>query len=426
MTKMNNLKVILDPCNSPGILSAKIWVRDGSRADPNNQKGIHNLLGSLLTRGCGPYNKLDVADLIEGNGATLICETYEDGLMISLKCTQNSSLELISLLNLMITEPLLLSDQIELERNLSIQAIKRQDENPFNIAFNQWKRINYLDHPYMHETLGIKEDLKKITRADIISLSNNFISRKKIFLISGVVPKNIKNYIQNIEECTLLTNIKSKSSLSQSKRIPNINNILTMNIVLRPQETNQIVLILGKPTISYFHPDDLRLRLLSFHLGYGMSSALFRILREENGLTYDVGLYYPIREYQAPFLIHASSSKDKAKLTLEKILNCWRDTQCKILSTKELNLAKTKFLGNIAHNSQTISQRSERRAHLMGLGFSPNYDIEYIKKINKTTSQEIIESARKHLKNPTLSLCGPIEKLNELKLYWEGIRNKWY
>ena len=85
---MSSLRVILDPCHSPGILSAKAWIRDGSRADPYNKKGIHNLLGSILTRGCGPYDNIKVGDLVEGSGAILTCETYEDGLMLSLKCTQ--------------------------------------------------------------------------------------------------------------------------------------------------------------------------------------------------------------------------------------------------------------------------------------------------------------------------------------------------
>ena len=423
---MKTLKVVLDPCQSPGIFSAKIWIREGSRADPTKQKGIHNLLGSLLSRGCGSYSNLEVADLIEGHGASLTCETYEDGLMVSLKCIQDSSPKLIRLLNLIITEPLLKKDQVDLERNLSILAINRQNENPFNIAFNQWKKIAYSNHPYMHETLGVKQDLKGITRENIISLSKDFISREKIVLFSGSLPKNVENYIPNIKEICLLDNVSIYSS-PKINIIPKTNqNALVKQLIIKPQETNQVVLILGKSTIPYSNPDDLKLRLLSSHLGSGMSSVLFRILREENGLSYDVGLYHPIREYQAPFLIHASSSTEKAKLTLKKIFQCWKNIIKHPISDQELTLAKAKFLGNIAHNSQTISQRAERKAYLMGLGLNINHDLNSIQILKKITSEELLDSASKYLKHPILSLCGPKDELENLKAYWEVIRNQDY
>ena len=151
---MNSLDVYLSPCRSPGILSAKIWVRDGSRADPINKKGLHSLLGSLLIRGCGPYNNLQLADLVEGLGAVLLSETYEDGIMISLKCTEEGSNDLLPLLKWIILEPRLEKEQIDLERQLSIQAINRQKENQFILALNKWKEIAYQNHPYSQEVIG--------------------------------------------------------------------------------------------------------------------------------------------------------------------------------------------------------------------------------------------------------------------------------
>ena len=151
---MNSLDVYLSPCRSPGILSAKIWIRGGSRADPINKKGLHSLLGSLLIRGCGPYNNLQLADLVEGLGAVLLSETYEDGIMISLKCTEEGSNELLPLLKWIILEPRLEKEQIDLERQLSIQAINRQKENQFILALNKWKEIAYQNHPYSQEVIG--------------------------------------------------------------------------------------------------------------------------------------------------------------------------------------------------------------------------------------------------------------------------------
>ena len=44
---MSSLNVEFDTRDTPGIIVAKMWLRDGSRADPISQKGAHQLLGSL-------------------------------------------------------------------------------------------------------------------------------------------------------------------------------------------------------------------------------------------------------------------------------------------------------------------------------------------------------------------------------------------
>ena len=61
------------------------------------------------------------------------------------------------------------------------------------------------------------------------------------------------------------------------------------------QDTEQLVLMLGAATVPFGHPDALALRLLQAHLGMGMSSRLFVVMREERGLAYDVGAHLPAR-----------------------------------------------------------------------------------------------------------------------------------
>ena len=65
------------------------------------------------------------------------------------------------------------------------------------------------------------------------------------------------------------------------------------------------------------------LRLLSCYLGYGMSSLLFKVLREKYGVVYEAGVYHPIRENQIPFIMHASTTEEKAIITLQLLKECW-------------------------------------------------------------------------------------------------------
>ncbi len=414
---MNSLKVVLDPCQSPGIFSTKIWIREGSRADPVKKKGIHNLLSSLLTRGCGPYNTLEIADLFESFGADLNCETYEDGIMISLKCIEDKSSYLLPILNYMITEPHLEEKQLLLEKKLSIQSILRQRENPSNIAFKQWKKIAYSNHPYGYEIIGNIKDIKSINKEEITTLSKSLIYRKKIMIISGSLPSNIEDTIKNMSNIYNLSN-KKLNEFKVKNENNKTENRKENSIILNYQDTKQVVIIIGQKTIPYSHPDDLALRIIASHLGLGMSSLLFRLFREESGLTYDVGVYHPMREYEAPFLFHASSSEEKSLATLKLLLKCWKDLQKEQILEEDIKLAKAKFIGNTAHNSQSISQKAERKAYLLGINLKITHDLDNLEKLKELKSNDLRKCAINNLQSPKLSLVGPKNTLNKLCDFW--------
>ena len=412
---MTPLNISFDPRDTPGIIVAKMWVRDGSRADPTSQKGVHQLLGSLLTRGCGPYDHIQVSDLVEGCGAGLRCDTYEDGLLISLKCNDKDCLKLFSIMGWMIAEPHIEKDQLSLEKSLTIQNIKRQRESPFFIAFNEWRKLVYGNGPYGHDSLGIIEDIKKIHRREVANIGDLFTQKKKFLVISGQLPTGLKESLSHLEPFNSMI-LQTKSIDIENRVIKRINENQTLDsIVLKREETSQVILILGKMTIPHSHVDDIALRLLSCHLGSGMSSVLFKKLREDRGMAYEVGVYFPIRELESPFFIHASTTIDKSLITLDILKECWNTFLSQPMTTKEINLARAKFRGNIAHNSQSIAQRAERKVHLQGLKMNECHDKEMLKKIDSISSKEILEAARKHLQSPCLSLCGPSEAITKLE-----------
>ena len=415
---MNSLEVYLDPLVSPGVMSAKIWIREGSRADPINLKGAHQLLGSVLSRGCGPHTHNEVGDLVEGCGAGLHCETYEDGFLISLKCAPRDAYTLLPIMGWMIKEPHLDKNQINLEKELSIQSLRRQKENPFYLAFDGWRRLAYGKGPYGHDPLGCIKDLQKIYKDELSLLSQDFLNRRKVLVLSGSLPTDIEENLSTMESFDYSNHDLFVPSLF------NINNSITnqsnkdSNFTLQPIETSQIVIMIGQPTVSHGHEDDLFLHLLSCHLGSGMSSRLFIELREKHGVAYEVGVHHPTKEHSSPFIIHASTSKDKSSQTLELLTTCWRDIINSQLSKESLSLAKAKYQGQIAHASQTIGQRAERKAHLLGLGLHINHDQKNLKRLESITSKDLQIAAQKHLQNPLLSLCGPKKIIKELSEGW--------
>jgi len=179
------------------------------------------------------------------------------------------------------------------------------------------------------------------------------------------------------------------------------------------------VLMLGQPTLPHGHPDDLALRLLQTHLGNGMSSLLFRRLREDHGVAYDVGVHHPARAKASPFILHASTAVDKALTTLDLLIMSWQELMEHTLEIADLNLARAKFCGQLAHASQTTGQRAERRAQLRGLGLPDNHDHRCMEALESLDGTALRLAASRHLANPLLSLCGPKSAIDSLADRWQ-------
>ena len=399
------MKIILEKCNTKNIIAAKLWIKDGSRADPIGQKGIHQILGSTICRGCGPYNNNQLAEIVESSGSILNCDTYEDGLLISLKCIKSDIYTLLPLIGWMVTKPCLELNQIELEKDLTIKALNRQKESSYQQAFDGWRKMIYMNGPYGHDPLGSIYDIEKVKRKHILQLANSLTQREKVLVLSGSFPNDVEKYINNSIAFKGIfnnfTEIKKQKKIN-SETIQNKNKI---NICTRYLNTKQVVILLGKATIPSTHKGDLLLRLISCYLGYGMSSLLFKILREKYGVVYEAGVYHPVREHKTPFILHASTTEEKALLTIKLLKECWDKIIHSEISSDELRLLKTKYKGQIAHSLQSVSQRAERKAHLLGIGLKKDQDKKLQKRLESINSKDIKKAANLHLKKPSLSIC---------------------
>ncbi len=412
--------IILDKLNSKNIMSAKLWIEEGSRNDPKDKRGIHQLLSSTMLRGCGPYNNRQIAEIVETSGANLNCDTFEDGILISLKCVESDAYKLLPLIGWMITKPVLEIDQIELEKDLTIKAIKRQKESTYQLAFDGWRKMVYGDGPYGHDPLGSIDAINKINKEDILPFADSLIYRKKNLVISGKFPNNLESYIKNsIAFKGISQDFNDQNATSKKNNYNERKNKQKTSLYTQSLNTKQVILLLGKATIRYDNKSDILLRLLSCYLGYGMSSLLFKVLREKYGVVYEAGVYHPVRENQTPFIMHASTTEEKAILTLQLLKECWAKVINSEISPEELDLVKIKFRGQMAHSLQSISQRAEHKAHLLGIGLQKDHDKEILLRLESITSKEIKDAAKKYLKNPLLSVCSNKEVIQKIIKNWK-------
>jgi len=387
---------------------ASIWVSGGSDKDSKHKKGINQILSSLIIRGCEGYDNFKLSDYIHSYGADLNCETLEDGILINIKSINLYFKNLYPILRLIIEKPNLSEDQFKICILNTTNLIKKAKENPFNKAFENWRKLVYKNHPYAYDSNGYINNINNINYEDILDEYYSFKKRKKILLSNYYIEdmKNVDSLFPNKTFCKNLIYDNNSFNFYERGFRAHFKNI------------NQVIFFIGSKTCSSTHNDFVNLKLLESYLAFGMSSKLFRTFRERNGLTYDVGVFNPLRKSLAPFVIYLSSSSNNCLDTFRHLLNLWDQITSKLLSKDELDLAKIKLNAAISLSSQTTEEIINRKVQLIGLNMDPKLDEKLTKKISKIESREILETAQKYLLKPSLSICGKESYCNQIKKIW--------
>ena len=386
--------------------TASIWIKGGSDMDSINKRGINKILCSLLTRGCEGFDNYLLAEYVESYGAELNQEIFEDGICLSIKSLNEHFSKLLPLLDLIIYKPILSEIEFCKVKKTSIDLIKKDKENPFNICFEKWRKIVYSNHPYAFNTLGNKKDVSKISYEDVLNEYKSFQGREK-FMISNNLEINDENFEKGKQIINQEKSYPRNYDLDPAKRFDYTNN-----------DSIQTIMMIGNQTCSRRSSEYLPLKVLESYLSYGMSSALFKLFREKNGITYDLGVFNPIRSGNAPFMVYLSVSNKNALFAFELLSSLWKNLLLRPLIDNELYLAKEKLKGSFLLSNQYLDESLQRKIQVISYGILPISEIELISKIEGISSLDIIELTNKYFSKPFFSITGNKKICLEIKNRW--------
>ena len=136
-------------------------------------------------------------------------------------------------------------------------------------------------------------------------------------------------------------------------------------------DSNQTIIMIGNQTCSRRSSEYLPLKVLESYLSYGMSAALFKLFREKNGITYDLGVFNPLRSDNAPFLVYLSVSNKNALFAFELLTSLWENLLSNPILDDEIFLAKEKLKGSFLLSNQSLDEILHRKIQLISYGINP-------------------------------------------------------
>ena len=387
---------------------ASIWIKGGSDMDSTGKKGVNKILCSLLTRGCEGFNSFTLSEYFESYGAELNQEVFEDGISISIKSLNEHFNKLFPLLDLITNKPVFSETEFKKVKKSSINHIKKDKENPFSICFEKWKKIVYSNHPYAFNTIGNANDVSKITYEDVLLEFENFKNREKYLISNNSKINGEKNFGTLNKKISKEISGCVNHNLSPLNRFDYIDN-----------DSNQTIIMMGDQTCSRRSSEYFSFKVLESYLSFGMSAALFKLFREKHGITYDLGVYYPIRSGNAPFLIYLSVSNKQALFAFELLSTLLKNLLLNPLTDAEIFLAKEKLKGSFLLGNQSLDEILQRKVQLISYGISPITEINLNSKIDKISSLDILKLTNKYLSKPFLSISGNERVRLEISKSWK-------
>ncbi|MEL6319125.1 MAG: pitrilysin family protein [Cyanobacteria bacterium J06626_14] len=410
----NGLTVIAIENSAADIVASRILINGGSRFEQTGKAGVAHLMSAVLTKGTDCLSSQDIAEKVESIGANLGTDATTDYCLVGLKTVSSDFPSVLKLAADIVRSPSFPDHEVELERRLALQGIRSMREQPFSVAYQNLRRAIYGDHPYGESGMGTEAAVSMMTREDVWAYYRDvFHPSEMVVSIAGRIDPEVA--IATVEDVFGDWNPSKPETnppILSSKTTPGYQPQTVVDI----QETMQAIVMLGYPAASVHSSEYTALKILSTHLGNGLSSRLFVELREKLGLAYDVSAIYPTRIDPTHFVVYMGTAPTNVETAINGLQKEINRVCQQALTAGELQIAKNKLLGQYALGKQTNAQMAQLFGWYEVLGLGVDFDQIFQDTVAKVTAEEILAIASHHFASPPhVSLVGPQPAVTLLK-----------
>lgn len=283
-TLRNGLRVITTSIPATQAAAVGFFVRIGSRGEEPRTNGLSHYLEHMLFKGTErrPSAPL-ISEAIEGAGGGLNAYTTHE-----MTCYWNNlpfeAVETgIDVVADMLQHSLLDQEEINRERTVVQQEIRRSHDNPGQWVGELATRAVFGDQPLGWAIAGSIETVEAMHRPDFIAHMDRFYTAENSVLsVAGNVAH--EQVLACAERCFGDLHRGTPDPMPGARQ-----QIPTEHVLVEPREIEQTNLTLMMYGVGRRDPDRYALEMLNGVLGRGMSSRLFKEVRERRGLAYSVG-----------------------------------------------------------------------------------------------------------------------------------------
>lgn len=385
-------------------MAAQVWIRAGASQETPETSGAAHFLEHMIFKGTAKRDGVAIARFVESRGGIINASTSHDFTNFYIVLPKEYISSGLEILAETLSSAIFPPNELERERRVVLEEIKRRNDNPSSYAQEQLARHLYKTAPYGKPVIGSSITLTSMRREDLVSFyKRHYHPRQAILVISGD--------IQPQEALRLARSHFEKIPTGEPFEPPKISETSPGSGTLRIQrpvtKTYLLLAFLGPDIQS---PDQYPLDVLASLLGQGSASRLVRSLREEKQIVFDVGAHFETEKGPGTFVLWAHAKKEELPEIQSEISGEIARLTVEEPTTEEISRAKMKLRAARLFEEETAAGLA------FGLGlaetfYQKEYFEEYLLRIEKVTAQDIRRVAKKYLQaDPAVVIMEPEEK----------------
>jgi predicted Zn-dependent peptidase len=409
----NGLRIILVPQSGSLATTVMVSVEAGSKYETKEINGISHFLEHMCFKGTTKRpDPINISAELDGLGAQYNAFTGQESTAYYAKAKNENFNEILDVMADMYLDPIFDAKEIEKEKGVIIQELNMYEDTPARRVGELFMRLVYGDQPAGWDVGGRKEVIRKIKRNNFIKYrSKHYVPQATIVTVSGGFKEN--GLVEKIGRY-----------FSALKPGPKSKKLKVREVQSRPREkiyfkdSDQTHMVMGFRAFGVHDKRRLALQVASEVLGGGMSSRLFRKVRDELGAAYYVRAEADLYPDHGLFMMSAGVDHAKIEKVIKAGLDEFTRLRDELVSEKELKKAKEHLIGNLYLSLET----SDELAYFYGgqevMGLKLTSPQKIAKQVGKITANDIRKVMRQVIKKDRLNLTiiGPFKKKSFLDI----------
>jgi predicted Zn-dependent peptidase len=384
-------------------VSVGIWVRNGSRREVPAENGLAHFLEHMVFKGTERRSAEHIAREMDSVGGMLDAFTSKEQICFNAKVLDEHLPIAFDVIADLVLRPKLDGADVKKERQVVLEEIKMDLDNPEYLLHDLFTRGFWPDHSLGRPILGTPDTVRKFSREALCSRFKNWFAPDHILVTAA----------GNITHEQVLALVEKE--FGHLKALPSQEDdpIPTTAAPIQLQtkkDLEQVHLCVGVPSLPLAHERRFGVAVLNNLLGGGMSSRLFQNIREKQGLAYAVFSELTPYSDAGMLTVYAGTAKETIGKVLDMTIAEFRAMKESPVSEEELLRAKNHLKGSLMLSLESTSSRMSNlaRQELYFHRFSTLDEI--LASIEAVTREEVQSLAREFFQPERIALTvlGPI------------------
>jgi len=401
-TLENGLKVILQENRSAPVVAIQVWVGTGSADERDDEAGISHVLEHMMFKGTVRRSVGEISRTVEGAGGSINAATSSDYTMYYIVIPSREFETGVDILADAIQHSMLDDGEIEREREVVLEEVRRSDDRPFGRLIKDFFKTAYRHHPYRRPVIGFEKVIRQLRRTDLVDYIKRWYKPANMTLvIVGDVDltraeKVSRHYFGGIPPGPVPERRRAVEPPQKAQR----------SAVLSG-DVSKSYLVLGWHIPGVRHEDIYALDILALILGQGKSSRLYREVLSRRQLVQMITStsYTPLDT--GLFWIQATlePGNDRLLKALEAILGETYSLKSTPVKSTELEKARLNLESDFIFGKQTMQGQARSFGYFQTVIGNVDFERQYLKRIRQVDENDLLRVARRYLRTENLTIA---------------------